>query len=79
MGREWRKEVDVTKNAMGQTLNSSQQEIAGCYERLAALLEDHRGELLPFEERNVTKAVACLWQVMNGLDMDPGNRYDIGI
>ena len=64
---------------MGQTLNSAQQEIAACYERLTALLEQHRDELVPFEERNVTKAVACLWQVMNGLDMEPGNRYDIGI
>lgn len=69
----------MTQNAIGQTLNSSQQEITGCYERLVALLEEHRDELLPFEERNVTKAVACLWQVMNGLDMDPGHRYDIGV
>ncbi len=79
MGWNWGKEIDVTQNAIGQTLNSSQQEIVGCYERLCALLESHRAELAPFEERNVTKAVACLWQVMNGLDMDPGQRYDIGV
>jgi hypothetical protein len=24
------------------------------------------------------KAVAALWQVVNGLDLDPGNIYEIG-
>ena len=28
--------------------------------------------------RNATKALAALWQVMNGLDMDPGQLYDVG-
>ena len=35
-------------------------------------------ELAPFEERNSLKALAALWQVMNGLDMDPGQVYDLG-
>jgi hypothetical protein len=38
----------------------------------------HRDELAPYEERNATKAFAALWQVMNGLDMDPGQVYDLG-
>ena len=67
------------KNAMGEELSAHQVEMAECYQRLVTLLRDHRGELAPFEERNCLKAVAALWQVMNGLDMDPGQLYDIGV
>jgi hypothetical protein len=66
------------KNAMGEELDPHQAEIAECYRRLVSVLREHRSELAPFEERNCLKAVAALWQVMNGLDMDPGQLYDIG-
>ena len=66
------------KNAMGETLTPAQEELAACYDRLVAVLRDHRAELAPFEERNAVKAVAALWQVMNGLDLDPGQLDDIG-
>jgi len=36
-------------------------------------------DLAPFERRNAMKAVAALWQVVNGLDFDPGNLYEIGV
>jgi hypothetical protein len=42
------------------------------------VLMGHRDQLSPFEERNAIKAFAALWQVMNGLDMDPGQVYDLG-
>ena len=35
-------------------------------------------DLAPFERRNALKAVAALWQVVNGLDLDPGQLYEIG-
>jgi hypothetical protein len=38
----------------------------------------HGDELPPFALRNATKSLAALWQVMNGLDMDPGQLYDVG-
>jgi hypothetical protein len=66
------------KNAMGVELTPAQAEIVRCYESLVRVLREHRGELAPFEERNALKAVAALWQVANGLDMDPGQIYDIG-
>jgi hypothetical protein len=68
----------VSQNAFGQSLNPAQQELMSCYERLRAVLQDHRDELLPFEERNTIKALAALWQIANGLDMDPGQLYDLG-
>ena len=66
------------KNLMGQELSAAQVELVSAYEALLRALRDHRAELAPFEERNALKALAVLWQVMNGLDMDPGQLYDLG-
>ena len=66
------------KNMMGEELSVAQAEIVECTQRLVAVLREHGAELDPFEERNCLKAVAALWQVLNGLDMDPGQLYDIG-
>lgn len=66
------------KNRMGEELLPHQEELARCYETLATVLREHRAELAPFEERNAVKALAALWQVVNGLDLDPGQVYDLG-
>ena len=66
------------KNEMEQELTRPQQELVACYRKLEEVLKEHRNELAPFEERNAIKALAALWQVMNGLDMDPGQVYDLG-
>ena len=68
----------MSQNAIGDDLNAAQRELIGCYEKLASVLSEHRGELAPFEERNALKALAALWQVANGLDMGPGHLYDLG-
>jgi hypothetical protein len=59
-------------------LTPAEQELVAIYERLAAVLRDHRDELPPFAERNALKALACLWQIANGLDREPGQLYDLG-
>ena len=66
------------QNALGVELNAAQAEIVGIYDALAQLLADRRDELSPFEERNALKALAALWQVTNGLDMDRGHIYHLG-
>ena len=66
------------QNAIGQELNEAQTELVDCYDRLARLLSDRRAELAPYEERNALKALASLWQVANGLDMDRGHVYHLG-
>ncbi len=66
------------KNAAGQDLNAAQEELVACYDRLARLLGDHRDQLAPYEERNALKALAALWQVANGLDLDRGQIYHLG-
>jgi hypothetical protein len=65
------------KNAMGVELNESERTLVECYQGLVRILKDSK-DLAPYERRNALKAVAALWQVVNGLDLDPGNLYEIG-
>jgi len=65
------------KNTMGVELTTSERTLVECYQSLVRVLRES-SELAPFERRNALKAVAALWQVVNGLDLDPGNLYDIG-
>jgi hypothetical protein len=60
-------------------LSPAQRGLVDCYQSLVRVLSEHRDELAPFEERNALKATAALWQVMNGLDLDPGHVYELGI
>jgi hypothetical protein len=66
------------KNVSGEDLNPAQEKLVDAYRLLSNVLMGHRDELAPFEERNAVKALAALWQVMNGLDLDPGQVYDLG-
>jgi hypothetical protein len=59
-------------------VNEGERKLVECYRGLVDVLENHRDELAPFEERNALKALAALWQMMNGLDQDPGNLYELG-
>jgi hypothetical protein len=66
------------KNVMGVELSESERTLVESYRDLVRVLKDGT-DLAPFERRNAMKAVAALWQVVNGLDLDPGNLYEIGI
>ena len=59
-------------------LSEGEAALLETYERLRAILEQHGEELPPFAQRNAIKALAALWQIMNGLDLDPGQVYDLG-
>jgi hypothetical protein len=67
------------QNAIGQDLSPAQQELMECYDSLAKVLGDQSAELAPFEQRNAQKALAALWQIANGLDMDRGHMYHLGV
>ena len=66
------------QNAIGQDLTPAQATLVECYDTLAKLVGDKQSELAPFERRNALKALAALWQVANGLDMDRGQIYHLG-
>ena len=60
-------------------LTAAESAVLDCYLMLEAALSEHGEDLAPFARRNATKALGALWQVANGLQADPGNRYDLGI
>jgi hypothetical protein len=66
------------KNLSGEDLNPAQEKLVDVYRQLSNVLMGHREELAPYEERNAVKALAALWQIMNGLDLDPGQIYELG-
>ena len=59
-------------------LSDAEQKLVDSYHSLASLLSEHRGELAPYQERNALKALAALWQIMNGLDMEPDQLFHVG-
>jgi hypothetical protein len=63
---------------MTTELNEAERTLVDCYRSLADVLANQRDQLAPFAERNATKALASLWQVVNGLDQDPGQVYHLG-
>ena len=65
------------KNAMGVELSDAERTLVDCYQGLVRVLKNGT-DLAPFERRNALKAVAALWQVVNGLDLDPGHLHEIG-
>jgi hypothetical protein len=66
------------KNMLGQELSEAEGRLVDCYRMLHMTLDMHGEDLPPFARRNATKALASLWQVMNGLDMDPDQLYEVG-
>jgi hypothetical protein len=63
---------------MSAELNKAEASLFECYRTLERVLGEQRDQLAPFAERNAVKALAALWQVMNGLDQDPGQVYELG-
>lgn len=66
------------KNAAGEELNAAEAQLAECYNALAKVLAEQREDLAPYQERNALKALSALWQVTNGMDLDPGQIYHLG-
>ena len=65
-------------NLADQPLSEAEQELVHTYRHLHRALQMYGEEMAPYQRRNGLKALAALWQVMNGLDMDPGQVYDLG-
>lgn len=66
------------RNHMEDELTEPEGKLVDCYRQLASVLEMHGDELPPFARQNSLKALAAMWQVMNGLDMDPGQLFEVG-
>jgi hypothetical protein len=63
---------------MATEITTGEQRLVDVYDELVAVLREHGDDLPPFAHRNAIKATAALWQVANGLTLQPGHIYDIG-
>ena len=62
---------------LGRATTETEQQLAAIYAELKAMAA--RDDLPPCAERNVKKALACMWQVMNDLDLEYEQLYDLGV
>ncbi len=62
---------------LGTPLTQVEQETMRAYDLLKQLAA--RDDLPPCAARNVRKALACLWQVTNDLDLPFEQLYDLGV
>ena len=62
---------------LGAPLTETEQQLFQAYEFLKYLAA--RGDLAPCAEHNVKKALACLWQVTNDLNLQHEQLYHLGV
>jgi hypothetical protein len=62
---------------LGRPMSDTEKELARLYRDLKALAA--REDLPPCAERNVKKALACMWQVVNDLNLEFEQLYDLGV
>jgi len=67
----------ATIDLLGQPISATEQQILAAYEALKTLAAD--SDLPPCAARNVRKALACLWQVTNDLDLQFEQLYALGV
>jgi hypothetical protein len=62
---------------LNRPITPSEADVLRAYEALKALAA--REDLPPCAARNVRKALACLWQATNDLDLQFEQLYDLGV
>lgn len=62
---------------LGRPISATEADLARIYSDLKAMAA--REDLPPCAERNVKKALACMWQVMNDLNLEFEQLYDLGV
>jgi hypothetical protein len=65
------------RDLLGRTVSDTESQFLRIYEELKTLAA--RGELPPCAERNVKKALACMWQIVNDLDLEFEQLYELGV
>lgn len=67
----------TSTDLLGQRLDDTEVELLRVYRDLKALAA--RTDLPPCAERNVKKALACMWQVVTDLNLEFEQLYDVGV
>ena len=61
---------------LGRPLTAPEQQLLQVYRTLKSLAA---GDHPPCVDRNVKKALACIWQVVNDLNLEFEQVYDVGV
>ncbi|MDG9701990.1 hypothetical protein [Streptomyces sp. DH37] len=67
------------RNCLGQEISGPEEELVDLYRSVCRLVEERLEEMPPYQARNTLKALSCLWQIVNGLDMEPRHLYHVGL
>ncbi len=67
----------TTTDLLGNPLSENEREILRAYEALKSLAG--RADLPPCAARNVRKALVCMWQATNDLNLQFEQLYDFGV
>lgn len=67
----------TNQDILGRPVTDTEAELSRIYADLKTMAA--REDLPPCVERNVKKALACMWQVMNDLNLEFEQLYDIGV
>lgn len=62
---------------LGRPMDATEATLLQMYRDLKTLAA--REDLPPCTERNVKKALACMWQVVNDLNLEFEQLYDVGV
>ncbi|MBF6568910.1 MAG: hypothetical protein IVW54_08545 [Candidatus Binataceae bacterium] len=68
---------NTATDLLGQSLTANEEQLLAAYrelKRLAAI-----SDLPPCAARAVRKALACMWQAVNDLDLEFEQLYDLGV
>ncbi|MFN8059746.1 MAG: hypothetical protein U0Q12_11355 [Vicinamibacterales bacterium] len=69
--------TDTRVDVLGRPLSDADEQLLVAYVGLKALAA--RDDLPPCARQNVRKALACLWQATNDLDLQFEQIYDLGV
>jgi hypothetical protein len=65
------------RDLLGRPITGMESELVRVYGELKSLAA--REDLPPCADRNVKKALACMWQVVNNLDLEFEQLYELGV
>jgi hypothetical protein len=71
------REGNVMNDLLGRQISESDAKLLDIYRELKALAAST--DLPPCAERNVKKALACMWQVVNDLNLEFEQLYELGV
>lgn len=67
----------INTDLLGKPLTEQEQDLVNVYETLKQLAA--QSDLPPCAARNVRKALACMWQATNDLDLQFEQLYELGV